>query len=838
MLKIEEDSATNTASRSDVASVSSTAAQVVAPASREAVEAGATQCAVITTVAADPAALQRGSGAPSRFSALACGWMVTLAALVASVACVRLASLPAPEFVANVIVDDAYYYLQPARNLLAGHGYSFDGEKRTNGVQPLWAVLAIGVVALISDPMAAGRALVILGGACWIFAGVLLYRLLARWSPAAGLLAASAWLMTALVNRLAFQGMENGLHALLLVAIVTVVVDRMVRRRECGAWRFWLTLGLLLGLITLARVDSGLLALLMGAAVLCGLVRADGGSGLAFRPWSALLLAMPGALLVGGLVVLNQLYFGSAMPVSGRVKLLLESQWGAPGGPLALLAQHGRLLYDLSTHALTDQVSAAASVWLQVSGLERWLSRGLAVCVPIGLLLLVVGRRALLAHAPPALRWALAAVALFIGLRSLIYALQLPHFTPYCTWYFGPDLLLLCTAYAIAAIAILRLAGGTRGCGEGVLAAPAALLLAAPLILASVGPAIRPPAAAGLPSPFLRASEWMNERLPVGSKVGAFSAGIVSWHAPRQQIINLDGLMNDRQYMLDYLKPGRVHQYVLDREIEFIADYQPVKNWAGRTMWGVDLSEFDLVRWWRLPGDLAYAVWRRRAVAQDGWTDPLSNLQFAAEASAAFRLVSDEQLASAMAGGHGAGLRVCGAVVAGPCDVRHILLTDEQYAAQELDPLRLDIARRLDVEFGGCVRLLGVELQHSRVRRGECVVLTRFWQCTGAPQALAAARLETWISPEFPEQREQTPAERQMIHSTTGALGSRDLSLWRPGEVMIDTVRVAVPADAAPGHYPIRVGIWHPRAGWLPRGDAAQPGASHLAHVASVTVAP
>ena len=51
----------------------------------------------------------------------------------------RLVGLPEQLLVTHLLVDDAFYYAVPARNLLAGLGYSFDGLEPTNGVQTLWA---------------------------------------------------------------------------------------------------------------------------------------------------------------------------------------------------------------------------------------------------------------------------------------------------------------------------------------------------------------------------------------------------------------------------------------------------------------------------------------------------------------------------------------------------------------------------------------------------------------------------------------------------------------------------------------------------------------------------
>ena len=44
--------------------------------------------------------------------------------------------------------DDGFLYFQVARNLAAGHGFTFDGINPTNGFHPLWLLLITPIFAL------------------------------------------------------------------------------------------------------------------------------------------------------------------------------------------------------------------------------------------------------------------------------------------------------------------------------------------------------------------------------------------------------------------------------------------------------------------------------------------------------------------------------------------------------------------------------------------------------------------------------------------------------------------------------------------------------------------
>ena len=51
------------------------------------------------------------------------------------------------------------------------------------------------------------------------------------------------------------------------------------------------------------------------------------------------------------------------------------------------------------------------------------------------------------------------------------------------------------------------------------------------------------------------------------------------WHdAEGRHVVNLDGLINNRRYLDDYLQPARVHDYFEDRGIEWFSDYASLAN--------------------------------------------------------------------------------------------------------------------------------------------------------------------------------------------------------------------------------------------------------------------
>lgn len=157
--------------------------------------------------------------------------------------------------------DDAYYYLQVARNIAAGNGPTFDGHNLTNGFHPLWLLLILPIYLLSAEnPDSSLR--VVLGLQATL-------ALLCNWL---------CWLY---VTRTSRQGsaVHNGVISLLLLFCFASPVILMFNGLESAivlCWIFFLlrvdqvyallepkpsiakamVLGLLLAGLTLARLDT------------------------------------------------------------------------------------------------------------------------------------------------------------------------------------------------------------------------------------------------------------------------------------------------------------------------------------------------------------------------------------------------------------------------------------------------------------------------------------------------------------------------------------------------------------------------------------------------------
>ncbi len=167
--------------------------------------------------------------------------------------------------------DDAFYYYQVARNILAGNGSTFDGFNLTNGYHPLWMLVLLPVFTLAKvDLILPLRLIILLSTLLTAGTGVLIYRILKPVvRPSLAMLAAFFWAFYApLHNTVTRQGMEIGINAF-LVALLVAQTARLINRpveNETAGQR--LLLGGLAALALLSRLDNAFLVLAVGLVVL------------------------------------------------------------------------------------------------------------------------------------------------------------------------------------------------------------------------------------------------------------------------------------------------------------------------------------------------------------------------------------------------------------------------------------------------------------------------------------------------------------------------------------------------------------------------------------------
>ena len=213
--------------------------------------------------------------------------------------------------------DDTYYYFGVARNLAHGLGSSFDGIDATNGYHPLWLLMLTPIWKLASGRSALVMVRVLSG----VLFGVSLY-LLARSASGCDVRRRSrsarrrcfSWRLSDRRTRSRAWNRPCSYRAFLQSCLSSFAREGCSRRVTARvAWG----LGSLLALTTLARLDAVFLVATVVLFVLWQLRHA--GQELM---QSALGLILPTMVTLITYALLNELWFGTATPVSGQAKAL------------------------------------------------------------------------------------------------------------------------------------------------------------------------------------------------------------------------------------------------------------------------------------------------------------------------------------------------------------------------------------------------------------------------------------------------------------------------------------------------------------------------------------
>lgn len=208
----------------------------------------------------------------------------------------------------ELLHDDAFYYLAIAQNMASGAGSTFGGINQTNGYQWLWQMLlSLTTWALSLNKLQLFQLATFSGYLCMALLGLHLW--LNRASRNHVFFAAifSGLLVAAFAFREVFwHGMETTLLLLLLPLFIAWVEGKSKS----------ITILLIAALLPLVRLDA--LALIAAAYIVMA------ARGEVFN-WRDNLLQRFGPGLVAALTLLaycliNQKYFGAALPISGLVK--------------------------------------------------------------------------------------------------------------------------------------------------------------------------------------------------------------------------------------------------------------------------------------------------------------------------------------------------------------------------------------------------------------------------------------------------------------------------------------------------------------------------------------
>ena len=232
--------------------------------------------------------------------------------ILVAVALTAIASVTVPLLSDRILayyVDDFFYYLQIAHNLVQHGRSTFDGTTLTNGYHPLW-MLVVTIFYFCGGDRAVFFGIAVLTVAATVSTYLITQRLLLRYSMHPSI--AAFWAAWAALFALSMDrtGMEVILTVPLLLAFVLFVADANYLQTPRGT----VCAGVLAALVILSRLDTVLLLVLYFAALMVSEYRS---SVLRRVPWICV-----GLIPVFAYAISNLWFFGSLGPVSSSAKHL------------------------------------------------------------------------------------------------------------------------------------------------------------------------------------------------------------------------------------------------------------------------------------------------------------------------------------------------------------------------------------------------------------------------------------------------------------------------------------------------------------------------------------
>lgn len=505
------------------------------------------------------------------------------------------------------LVDDTFYYLQPAWLFKSLGRFTFDGTNPMYGFQPLWMFI-LTILARLTEDKATFLRLAIIGGSIiYSCSAILLYMLCRRWSVGwRPLIAPMVWLFNPDLISVYVTAKENALYAFLLILLI-ILAYRMVDRGPSIAVSA--LFGSLCGLIILARVNS-IIAVLLLLFLMTLFLR---------WTWRERLVQLSVIIAVGVLVVLPwalyaQKEFGGIVPFSGVRKLIgakagivhyLNGTIGIPlrwmdgflsdtdrlflsAGEKLATPSFGRVLFFLVFYVPAMSIGFGGSAGFKALYRSHPTLIVLAVlAIGCAMLYYIVWRRrsfGISIALRPLFRklreeWPLSALILYALVNALFNGMLLPSFLFWGKWYAVPETLSCVLLFSFAVIYSLNRLNESRS-GYGAAAVVAAILCI------NLGYSLRPQ----LFSPkneyrhdAWEARTWMDQKLPSGARVGSWSAGLLGYFSDSAHVVNLDGLANTPEfvqsvspnsilYELGVTQKNVMWEYIKKNQIRYIVD--------------------------------------------------------------------------------------------------------------------------------------------------------------------------------------------------------------------------------------------------------------------------
>jgi len=494
---------------------------------------------------------------------------------------------PMEVLLGNFLADDAFYYFKPASYLAEGLKPVFDGEHLTNGYHPLWMGIMTAVYYFFpSDKITPIYIALIFSSAflclfIWVF-----WKILSVFSKdeflksiLVALLILNPWNIVNFLN-----GLETSLQMLLFALFFWIFLR--IFYGEDKPQNFFL-LGILGGLLVLARVDYGLF--LVAPAAYFTFKQRD------FWGKRAMLFFLPAFLLPIPWFIYNKIYFGSYFPTSGLAYTLVNHRLFFYKARTALTVLFWSL-YNFFGATAFSLKTAGLPVFYNI--LERWksvfLMGGIYILFPVILIFYFLKNKKEdfkkflkdLFNSPEWLSFIIFSAG-YLGLLIVHGGIRWSG----RAWYFAPFSMLFLLAGGI----VLNREFFSRW-RKVILTVMSAILLFSyadnfhAVFYENEGQ-----------KEAYRIALWLRDNMPTDARITSFNSGILGYFSDRF-VMNADGLINQSAY--DAMKENKLWEFFKEERIDYIVDYEITLTYRFLPFLGID-DPMARVRKIDLPAELS-----------------------------------------------------------------------------------------------------------------------------------------------------------------------------------------------------------------------------------------
>lgn len=456
-----------------------------------------------------------------------------------------LAWLSIEILIQKAVSDDAYYYFVVTRNMAKGLGPTIDGTTLTNGFHPLWAALLVPFFALLpsqSDwPIHFSLTLAAFLDVAAAWLGYAIVHAATRDIKAA-LVTCALYVFNPRTILEAVNGLETSLN-LFLLALCFYWYERRVSHRPDACPSDYLLLGVLGGLMVLARTDS----IFFFAIILTAMLFQARSTGL----FSLFSCGLAFALTLSPWLIWSQQTFGTMIQSSGvAVSYLIQQH--IPG--VLVDRDLFALLYNL---VFLPSVGFTLYLFWQYSGVA-WI---VALVSLIGLRLarLWTTKEKPAVPLPKSLALLVVASGVVIGFHS--FYRWYPR-----SWYYVP------LAFVASLLAGPMFARASRAMPpklgslfEKLVVGGTALILLAQGVQTWKG-GFYP-----WQTEMYQGAQWLTEHTRAEDIIGAFNGGLYAYYSQRT-VVTLDGVTNWDAFRA--IRRRQLFNYIDERNIAYIIDYQ------------------------------------------------------------------------------------------------------------------------------------------------------------------------------------------------------------------------------------------------------------------------